>query len=96
MMPEAPNRFLSVSGAKGWIERQSLFITALAAGAAVILATVPKHMNQDGWLGLVAGREVWDHGIPDQEHLTVWSRGVDWIDQQWLSQLGMYGAHQAV
>ena len=94
MMPEHPTRFLAMSGAKGWIERQSLFITALAGGAAVILATVPKHMNQDGWLGLVGGREVWDHGIPDKEHLTVWSRGVDWIDQQWLSQLGMYGAHQ--
>ena len=94
MMPEAPTRFLSVLGAKGWIERQSLFITALAGGAAVILSQVPRHMNQDGWLGLVAGREVWDHGLPDTERLTVWSRGVDWIDQQWLSQLGMYGAHE--
>lgn len=90
MMPERAARVPPVRPATAWIERQALFIAALGSGAAVILGQVPRHLNQDGWLGLVAGREVAERGIPDVERLTVWSKGADWIDQQWLSQLSMY------
>ena len=50
-------------------------------------------INADGWLALVAGRQIAQHGIPHHETLTVWSHGAHWIDQQWLAQLGFYGLY---
>ena len=58
---------------------------------AVELGAAARHMVvSDTWLGLVAGREVWQHGIPATEHLTTLAAGREWIDQQWLAQLAMY------
>ncbi|MFZ0041966.1 MAG: hypothetical protein WAK93_11715, partial [Solirubrobacteraceae bacterium] len=44
----------------------------------------------DTWLGLLAGRTIDVHGIPQQEFLTVYAHGRAWVDQQWLAQLLMY------
>src|SRR5436305_4877660 len=66
----------------------------LAAIAIVLLTLVPKCFLQDSWLALVAGRNVAQHGIPYHETLTIFGHGRTWIDQQWLSQLLMYGSYQ--
>ncbi len=81
-------------GAVSWLERQALFVAALAAAAAVTLAEVPSHINQDAWLALVDGRYVAQHGIPHSDTLAVLTHGARWIDQQWLAQLAIYGLDQ--
>lgn len=71
-------------------ERNSLFIAALSVTWVALLVRVPVRLNQDGWLALVAGREVADHGIPQHDRLAALTQGARWIDQQWLSQLALY------
>jgi hypothetical protein len=72
-------------GASEWA-----LLAALALYTAIFLATVRHGFLQDTWLGLVAGSDVWHHGIPGHETLTVIPHGRDWVDQQWLSQAAMY------
>jgi MFS family permease len=83
-----------VRSAMSWLERQALFVAGLATVAGVILAKVPSHINQDGWLALLDGRYVAQHGIPHADTLAVLTHGARWIDQQWLAQLAIYGLHQ--
>lgn len=75
--------------------RASAFATRLPIIAPAVLAVelgaaAPHMVQSDTWLGLVAGREVWQHGIPATEHLTTLAAGREWVDQQWLAQLAMY------
>jgi hypothetical protein len=70
-----------------------LLAVALMALALALLAFLPTAFNVDSWLALVAGREVWQSGLPHHEVLTSMSHGVTWIDQQWLSQLAMYALY---
>ncbi|MGO9750140.1 MAG: hypothetical protein ACLP8S_25475 [Solirubrobacteraceae bacterium] len=73
-----------------WLEARALFIAGVAAVVVLSLAGVPAHLSQDGWLALVAGRVIAQHGIPQHDYLTVMAHGVRWIDQQWLAQLTIY------
>lgn len=84
----------AVRVAAGWLERQALFVAGLAAAGVVFVIQAPRQFNQDGWLGLVAGREVAERGMPSRETLTIWANGTQWVDQQWLSQLGFYGLRE--
>jgi hypothetical protein len=81
-------------GAISWVERHALFVTGIAAVAGVILAEVRSHILQDGWLALVSGRYVAQHGIPHSDTLAVLTHGTQWIDQQWLAQLAIYRLYQ--
>lgn len=63
----------------------------LMAFAAVLLVNLPGSFDVDSWLALVAGRDLWQNGLPHHETLTIMAHGAAWIDQQWLSQLGTYG-----
>jgi hypothetical protein len=58
---------------------------------AFLLVGVRYAFHQDAWLALTAGREVWNSGVPHHDTLTALTSGRRWIDQQWLSQLAMYG-----
>jgi hypothetical protein len=62
--------------------------------AFVAVLTIPQQLVQDSWLMLVDGREVADHGIPSHDHMTIWSAGARWVDQQWLGQLAFYRVEQ--
>ncbi len=64
---------------------------AVCAVVSLSLAGIPHHLSQDGWLALVAGRSIADHGIPHQDYFTTMAHGVHWVDQQWIAQLVMYG-----
>ena len=44
---------------------------------------------------LVSGREIAHNGIPHDEVLTVYASGREWIDQQWLAQIGWYYLERA-
>jgi hypothetical protein len=97
-VPVALDRSRSTStrarGWVAWLERQALFVAGLATVAGVILGKVPSHINQDGWLALVDGRYVAQHGIPHGDTLALLTHGAPWIDQQWLAQLAIYGLQQ--
>lgn len=67
-------------------------VVAVCWFAAVLLLVAPALITQDTWLTLVSGREIGRIGLPQVETLTVFARGADWVDQQWLAQVVYYGA----
>jgi hypothetical protein len=74
------------------LQREALLVCVASVYVTVLLWRLAGSLQQDGWLAFVAGRHVFNNGIPTHEHLTVWSRGVEWVDQQWLAQLILYGS----
>src|SRR3954447_16848218 len=84
-MPTRTRRLLQ------WLERERLSIAVPVLYGCIYLAVVRVLLSQDGWLALTSGRDIVHHGLPGTERLTVYAHGVQWIDQQWLSQLAMYG-----
>jgi hypothetical protein len=73
------------------VARNALPIAVVAVYAAAVARLLPYELLQDGWLTLVAGREIVEHGLPTTNELTIWAHGVGWVDQQWLAQLFFYG-----
>ncbi len=63
--------------------------------AAALVGLLGQDIVQDTWLGLLAGRDIAEHGIPHRESLTVLAHGRRWIDEQWLAQLAMYELDRA-
>jgi hypothetical protein len=76
-------------------ERKAHLVAAVAAVGLIVLIGVQYAFRQDAWLALVAGREVWQHGIPHHDTLAALTAGREWIDQQWLAQLTLYGLFKA-
>ena len=72
----------------GW--RSVPLLPGVAIVGLVVLVGVRYAFRQDAWLALVAGREIWQHGIPHHDALTSLAAGREWIDQQWLAQLTLY------
>lgn len=86
-------RLPSLSALRDLLAREALVVALLAVYIVVVLVALPQELVQDGWLTLVGGREVAHHGLPATDHLTVWTSGTEWVDQQWLAQLGFYGLY---
>ena len=63
----------------------------VGASAIVMLVALRHALVVDGWMALVSGREIAQHGFPSHDPLTVWTSGHRWVDQQWLGQLAIYG-----
>jgi hypothetical protein len=83
-----PNRLLLVA-------RNNPFLFVLASLVAVVMGLLsPALLVGDSWMTLVSGRVVVNSGIPDRETLTILGAGKEWIDQQWLGQLVVYGAER--
>jgi hypothetical protein len=74
-----------------WVENNVLLVLLLGAAAAVLTAVAPYLYGGDFWLNLVGGREIIDHGLPSVDTLTVFARGREWVNQQWLANLAFYG-----
>ena len=70
-----------------FLDREALGVVVVAFFALFSLVVIPHMLVQDTWLTLVSGREIFEHGLPRVDSLTVWSRGSTWIDRQWLAQL---------
>jgi hypothetical protein len=83
--PAATGRFAS------FLEENGLLVIVLSAFAIVLLVALRKDLVVDGWMALVSGRWIAQHGLPSHDTLTVWTHGRHWIDQQWLAQLALYG-----
>ncbi len=74
------------------LEENGLPIIVLGAFAIVLIDfALRKDLIVDGWMTLVSGRWIVQHGLPTHDALTVWTHGRRWIDQQWLAQLAFYG-----
>src|SRR4051795_1049396 len=73
------------------LEENGLVVIALGAFAIVFVLALRKDLAIDGWMALVSGRWIAQHGLPTHDMLTVWTHGRRWIDQQWLAQLALYG-----
>jgi hypothetical protein len=70
-----------------------LIVLLCVFAAAFVLAFAPTLFVADSWLTLASGREVFGHGLPHHETLTVLGAGRTWTDQQWGAQFLFYGAH---
>jgi hypothetical protein len=63
----------------------------VATYGVALLVVSARSAPPDTWLGIVAGREIFQHGLPQTDSLTVLGAGRDWIDQQWLAHAAFYG-----
>jgi hypothetical protein len=77
------------------LAREPFVLLVVALDALAVSVLLPYFVRSDTWLALVAGRRVWNDGLPRRDTLTIWSHGVTWVDQQWLGQLVLYGIHAA-
>jgi hypothetical protein len=73
------------------LEENGTIVMAVAAFAIVLITNLRTALAADGWMALLSGRVVAQHGLPSHDTLTVWAHGRDWVDQQWLAQLALYG-----
>ena len=75
------------------LDREGLIISVVAVYVAGVTYRLPWRIGQDAWLALLGGRQVVGHGPPGPDHLTYWTAGKNWIDQQWLAQAVSYGLY---
>jgi hypothetical protein len=78
-----------------FLEENGLLVIVLGAFAIVLVVALHKELVVDGWMALVSGRFIVQHGLPTHDTLTIWAHGHRWIDQQWLAQLTLYGLWRA-
>jgi hypothetical protein len=76
------------------IEEEYILVVLLAGfGLIFLLIFPPAIIVNDSWMTLMSGREVWEHGLPSTDQLTIYGLGSTWTDQQWLAQILAYGAY---
>src|SRR5690242_12512696 len=95
LSPAAVASERAASRARTLREENGTLVMVLGTFAIAMLATVQGSLAADGWLGLLSGRLIVAHGLPAHDTLTLWAHGRRWVDQQWLSQLGLYGLWRA-
>jgi len=75
----------------GLLEENGTVVVVVAAFAATLITHLRTSLAADGWMALLSGRVVAQHGLPSHDTLTIWAHGRDWVDQQWLAQVALYG-----
>ena len=75
----------------GVIDRNALLIVVLTACAAVLASSVRSAAGPDTWYSLMAGRLIWNNGLPHHDSVASMTLGRTWVDQEWLGHLGIYG-----
>ncbi len=75
-----------------FVER-NVFVVYVLAACCALHAWLFLHGNvvSDSWYSLVGGRTVARSGLPHHDTLAVLTAGREWVDQQWLAHLGLYG-----
>ena len=74
-----------------FLEENGTLVLVVSAFAAALITHLRGALAADGWMALLSGRVVAQHGLPSHETITIWAHGRHWIDQQWLAQLALYG-----
>jgi len=72
------------------LEENGTVVVVVAAFAAVLITHLRTALAPDGWMALLSGRVVAQHGLPSHDTLTIWAHGRSWVDQQWLAQFVLY------
>ena len=85
----ALTRSRAVPGA-ALLVREAPLVLAVGVYVALVASLLPQMIVQDSWLTLVMGREIFQHGLPHTETITVWAHGDHWTDQQWFAQYVFY------
>jgi hypothetical protein len=86
------SRQATVGGSLGrFLVRESLPIIVCCVLAILGAVLLPQLLSTDGWLALVGGRLIAEHGLPHHDAFTILGHGRAWVDQQWLGQLAFYG-----
>jgi hypothetical protein len=83
----------SIARLRAWATREALVFPVVALFFIGIAGNLPSELFQDGWLVILGGREIVQHGLPTHDSLTIWTHGGEWVDQQWLAQLLFYGLY---
>ena len=73
------------------LEENGLLVIVLGAFAIVFVVSLRKQLVVDGWMAIVSGRWIVQHGLPSHDTLAVLTHGRRWTDEQWLAQLALYG-----
>jgi hypothetical protein len=72
-------------------ERNVFVILVLALAGAFRVGLLGLGIGSDTWYTLLGGRWVSRSWIPHADTLTVLGHGREWVDQQWLGHLAIYG-----
>jgi hypothetical protein len=72
------------------LEQNGTLVVVVAVFAIVMLVALRHALDIDGWMALVSGREIVEHGLPRHDVLAVWTHGRRWVDQEWLAQVVLY------
>jgi hypothetical protein len=73
-----------------------LLIAALALLVAAIALCLNRDLNGDLYLLLFSGRYVAHHGPVTTDPFPTIEHGRQWLNQQWLSEVGFYGGERVV
>jgi hypothetical protein len=73
-----------------------LLIAALALLVAAIALGLNRDLNGDLYLLLFSGRYIAHHGPVGTDPFPTIEHGQQWLNQQWLSEVGFYGAERVV
>jgi hypothetical protein len=73
-----------------------LLIAALALGVAAIALCLNRDLNGDLYLLLFSGRYIAHHGPVGTDPFPTIEHGQTWLNQQWLSEVGFYGAERVI
>jgi len=76
-------------------DRNVFVVVVLAFAGAIVALSARGEIQSDSWYALVSGRLVGRSWVPHTDTLTVLSQGREWVDQQWLSHLALYGLWSA-
>ncbi len=76
--------------------RTKLGIATLALLVAAIALCLNRDLNGDLYLLLFSGRYIAHHGPVGTDPFPTIEHGRQWLNQQWLSEVGFYGAERAV
>ncbi len=76
--------------------RTRLLIGTLALLLAALALCLNRDLNGDLYLLLFSGRYVAGHGPVGHDPFPTIQHGHEWLNQQWLSEVGFYGAERIV
>src|ERR671937_2356461 len=71
-------------------------IVALALLTSALALCLNRDLNGDLYLLLFSGRYVAHHGPVGYDPFPTIEHGRQWLNQQWLSEVGFYGAERVV
>ena len=73
------------------LDRNVFVVLAIAAAGLIRVALLGLGIGSDTWYTLVGGRVVSHSWLPHADTLAVMTRGREWVDEQWLAHLLLYG-----